>query len=63
MDVLKIQADIAEVQAETMRLFEETRKTYRAQRWWMPLVAACGLMAAGGALIVIGAVLAKLLAL
>ena len=60
MDILTMQADLAKLQAEITRVFEDVQKTNRAQRWLTPLVTASAFVAFGTGLAAFGAVLVKL---
>jgi hypothetical protein len=61
MDVLKAQADLAKLQAETMRLFADIQKTRQLeQRWLTPLLTASSLMAIVAGVAGVGAEFARL---
>ncbi|MFK4440706.1 hypothetical protein ABH944_000906 [Caballeronia udeis] len=60
MDILMMQADLAKLQAEITRVFEDVQKTNRAQRWLTSLVTACGVLAMGTGLAAVCIQFAKL---
>jgi hypothetical protein len=61
MDVLKAQADLAKLQAETMRLFADIQKTRQLeQRWLPPLLTASSLTAIVAGVAGVGAEFARL---
>jgi hypothetical protein len=48
MDILKMQEDLAKLQAETMVLFAESQRTRKfEQRWLTPLIAFSAVLAVG----------------
>jgi hypothetical protein len=47
MDMLKIQADIAKVHAETVRLLDEVQKTRLAEQRWTLILSASAFLAVG----------------
>ncbi|MBB5448291.1 MULTISPECIES: hypothetical protein [unclassified Paraburkholderia] len=60
MNIRRTRADIAKLQAETMRLFAEIQKTNRQQRWLTPFVTASAWLALGTGLAAVVVQLAKL---
>jgi hypothetical protein len=47
MDVLKATADLAKLQAETMRLLDDVHKTRRAAQRPAPILTVCAFLAVG----------------
>ncbi|MFM0131769.1 hypothetical protein [Paraburkholderia sediminicola] len=60
MDILKAQADLAKLHAETMRLLDDVQKTRQAEQRWAPILTASAFLAIGTGFAVVCVQFAKL---